>query len=121
MKDGVSPVVVKDRDLTEYVSIMFEETYKGVIYQNCSSTRDAFCQEAQNLMHAVPEKAGLFLSGYPLEKIAFLSHAATSPEYRSRGISGANVDFALSLLINKCFKLTYSVSTAERLTKFLIR
>ena len=121
IKDGMSLVAVKDRDPTEYLSIVFAETYKGVIYQNISSTRDTFCQEALNLMHAVHEKAVLFLSDYPPEKIAFLSHAATAPEYRSRGIMEANADFAMSLLVSKGFKLAYSVTTAERLTRFLNR
>lgn len=120
VKQGLSIVAVKDNDPSQVVSVLFSEKYDNVIYKSYSLIDDPLCETGVNLMYAVHEKALPALESIDPNDIIFISHGATHPKYQSLGIMEQTSAMSFVFLREKGIKVAYFITTAERLSKFII-
>lgn len=120
VKEGLSLVAVKDNDPNKIVSVIFAERYNREIYKSECDTGDSFCETGLNLMRAVHEKAIPELQRCLPDAIAFCSHAATHPSYRSLGIVEHTTSALRPILKNAEIRVAFCITTAERITQYLI-
>ena len=116
--EGLSFVAVREHDPSDYVMVMFGETYKGNVYE-CDSD-DQFCIDSYDFLHCLHQKVSPILVKFPKERVAFMSHGATSAEYRSTGLLGSALEFALWRLARKGYKVAYMILTTDRHAKFAV-
>ncbi|CAB4005460.1 Hypothetical predicted protein [Paramuricea clavata] len=115
---GMSVVAIDKNVSDRYIGCTFVERYCGEIYNTeVPSLRDPFWEHGLRFMSDLQRRACPFLSQYDPEKITFMSHSATCPEYVNSGIQLAIMDLLLSRVAEHGFEIGYCVVTAKSIVK----
>ena len=118
IEQNLSVVAIDQRASDRYVSCAFVERYNGRIYDTgLQSVRDPFWDCGVQLTNDLHKQAYPFLSRYDQRKVAFMCHAATSPEYVKSGIMLTMMDLFLAKLSRQGFQLVYGVLATKHVAR----
>ena len=115
IEQGMSLVAIDTTRASErYVSCAFVERYYGGLYNTeIRLLNDPFWEFGLRLMGDLHKRASAFLSQYEHCKIAFMSHAATRPEYVNSGLMLSIMDHFLCQLARRGFDMVCGVLATQ--------
>lgn len=114
IEQGLSVVAIDTRAPERYASCAFVERYYGGLYHTeIGLPDDPFWQHGLQLMSDLHKQASSFLSQHEHGKIAFMSHAATRPEYAKSGLMLSIMDLFLCQLSRRGFNMVCGVLATQ--------